>query len=164
MLSSVKTLQSIHRCFFIAGKKLQTAEGAESSDEEGGSRSKKLKTLHQTSGESSSSTAALRQPVPSVQMLSSPFVGMGGMAHYLGGMGGTIPLMGAMQQHLLAGNSLMGATSQQQQTVKQPSSLFPSAASSGPSSSSGPSAKATFAAYGYVISIELYCYVFVGHD
>ena len=127
-----------------SGKKLQTADGADSSDEEG-SRSKKLKTGQP---EASASVPSIHgQPnvgaVAMGQMMGASFMGMGmGVQHYLGPM-----MAGANPANMMPGMHL-GAQAASSPALVKP--LFPSGASSSsatPSSSSTPT-KPAFAAYG----------------
>jgi len=114
-----------------------TAEGADSSDEEGGSAAKKMKTAQPMVPESVAANIPSMGAVPmSTSMLSSPFMGLNPMTHYLGHL--PLPMMGGMPQMPLAG----GTVSSSSQTPSKP--LFPSSSSS-PSSSA--STKPAFAAY-----------------
>ena len=117
-----------------AGKKLLTAEGAESSDEEGGSSAKKLKTSQPPVPETSSANASSMGSIPMAPMLGSPFMSMGPMSHYVG----HIPMMGAMPQMQLPGGQLSSPQS-------APKPLFPTPSSSTPSINSA--SKPAFAAY-----------------
>ena len=114
-----------------------TAEGAESSDEEGGSSAKKFKTTQPPVPETP--TVA---PISSVQlapMLGSPFMGMGPMAHYLG----HLPMMGAMPQMPMPSGQVSSPHA-------APKPLFPSASGSSTPSNSSIS-KPAFAAYRYML-------------
>lgn len=113
-----------------------TAEGADSSDEEGGSTAKKMKTAQPVVPESvAAANISSMGAVPmSTSMLTSPFMGMNPMTHYLGHL--PLPMMGAMP---LAGGAVSSSSSQ---IPSKP--LFPS---SGSSPSSSTSTKPAFAAY-----------------
>lgn len=88
---------------FTAGR-ITTAEGADSSDDEGSS-AKKLKTS--TSGNSEAAAASVA-PVGAVPLaapiLPSPFMAMNPMAPYLGHMG--LPTMGAVTHMPLSGGAV----------------------------------------------------------
>ncbi len=130
--------------FSLAGK-MATAEGADSSDEEGGSSAKKLKS-GQADNQDPTSSASVPPlgAMPMTPMLASPFMGMNPMAHYLGHL--PMPVMGGMQQMHLPG----GPVSTPQATAKP---LLPSSTSS-PSGSS--SSKPAFAAYRYFLTVLFY--------
>ena len=113
-----------------------TAEGADSSDEEGGSAAKKMKTAQPMVPDSATANIPMgAMPMPS--MLTSPFMGLNPMTHYLGHL--PLPIMGGMSQMPLG-----GAASASPQSTSKP--LFPSSGSS-PSSSSSSTSKPAFAAY-----------------
>nr|CAG4644980.1 EOG090X0A5X [Leptodora kindtii] len=80
--------------------KILTAEGAESSDEEGGSQAKRLKSGQPPVPDQIPNNIPPANQIPMAPMLGSPFLGMGPMTHYLG----HVPMMGAMpQMHLPTG-------------------------------------------------------------
>nr|CAG4641894.1 EOG090X0A5X [Eurycercus lamellatus] len=132
--TSIKSKNNLF--YFIAGR-MMTAEGADSSDEEGGSSAKKMKTSQSQIPEA---TASASVPplgaMPMTPMLASPFMGMNPMGHYLGHL--PMPMMGAMPQMPIPSGSVASP-----QTPSKP--IFPSTTSS-PSSSSSAS-KPAFAAY-----------------
>nr|CAG4636370.1 EOG090X0A5X [Eubosmina coregoni]SVE69949.1 EOG090X0A5X [Eubosmina coregoni] len=116
--------------------RIMTAEGADSSDEEGGSAAKKMKTAQPMVPDSATANIPMgAMPMPS--MLTSPFMGLNPMTHYLGHL--PLPIMGGMSQMPLG-----GAASASPQSTSKP--LFPSSGSS-PSSSSSSTSKPAFAAY-----------------
>jgi len=117
-----------------SGKKIMTAEGAESSDEEGGSSAKKIKTSQPPAPETSTANTSAVSSLPMTPMLGSPFMAMGPMSHYLG----HIPMMGAMPQMQMPGGQVPSPQS-------TPKPLFPTPSSSTPSISSA--SKPAFAAY-----------------
>lgn len=111
-----------------------TAEGAESSDEEGGSSAKKIKTSQPPAPETSTANTSAVSSLPMTPMLGSPFMAMGPMSHYLG----HIPMMGAMPQMQMPSGQVPSPQS-------TPKPLFPTPSSSTPSISSA--SKPAFAAY-----------------
>nr|SVE80269.1 EOG090X0A5X [Daphnia magna] len=115
--------------------RITTAAGADSSDEEGGSSAKRVKTAQPAGQESTGPSIPSLGSMPITPMLASPFMGMGPMNPYLGHL--SIPMMGSVPQMPLPG----GAASSPQ-TPSKP--LF--ASSSSPSSSNSAS-KPAFAAY-----------------
>lgn len=134
-------LHYIHFCGFSAGR-MTTAQGADSSDEEGGSTAKKAKTMQpEIPVPTSSASIPPLGAMPMAPMLASPFMGMNPMAHYLGQL--PMPMMGGMPAPQMP---LPGAVVASPQTPSKP--LFPSTSTSSPSSSSSAS-KPAFAAYGY---------------
>lgn len=117
-----------------------TADGADSSDEEGSSKNKRLKTGQPEVPETTSSAGipAMGAMPHMAPMLTAPFMNMGHVAPYLGHL--QMPLMGTgMPQMPVPGGSAVSAA----QTPPKP--LFP-ASTSTPSSSSA-AAKPAFAAY-----------------
>jgi len=117
-----------------SGKKIMTAEGAESSDEEGGSSAKRIKTSQPPAPEASTANTSAVGSIPMTPMLGSPFMAMGPMSHYLG----HIPMMGAMPQMQIPSGQVPSPQS-------TPKPLFPTPSSSTPSISSA--SKPAFAAY-----------------
>nr|CAG4638613.1 EOG090X0A5X [Cyclestheria hislopi] len=118
-----------------AGKKFQTAEGAESSDEEGGPEAKKLKASQPAVQDQAASSTPTMGAIPMNPVMGGPFMGMGAMTHYMG----HVPIMGAMPQMPLPSGSIPTPP-----TSSKP--LFPSAGSS--TTATVTSSKPAFAAYG----------------
>ena len=83
---SFKTEARILNCnlSILTAGRIMTAEGADSSDEEGGSAAKKMKTAQPMVPESVAANIPSMGAVPmSTSMLTSPFMGMNPMTHYL---------------------------------------------------------------------------------
>ena len=114
-----------------------TAEGAESSDEEGGSQAKRLKSGQPPVPDQIPNNIPPANQIPMAPMLGSPFLGMGPMTHYLG----HVPMMGAMPQMHLPTGPIASP-----QVNNKP--IFQSSA--GTSTSGNTPNKPAFAAYGYI--------------
>jgi len=117
--------------------RIMTAEGADSSDEEGGSAAKKMKAVQPVVPDAAAANVPSMGAMQMPSLLTSPFVGVNPMTHYLGHL--PMPVIGGMPQMLLGGPS-----SASSQNTPKPIN-FPSSGSS-PSSSSS-STKPAFAAY-----------------